>query len=62
MKPLLLAALLFSTLLSAAENLFIDKDECKRLIPEMEAHLEKHILKPWFPRSVDKERGGFIQD
>ncbi len=42
--------------------MFIDKDECKRLIPEMEAHLEKHILKPWFPRAVDKERGGFIQD
>lgn len=62
MKSLLLAGLLLSTLLSAAENLFIDKDECKRLIPEMEAHLEKHILKPWFPRAVDKERGGFIQD
>ncbi len=33
-----------------------------RLATEMEAHLNTHIVNPWFPRAVDKERGGFIQD
>ncbi|HLX64057.1 MAG TPA: AGE family epimerase/isomerase [Planctomycetota bacterium] len=58
-----LAALLLvslgSTILLGADY---STDEYKRLAGEFEAHLQKHILKPWFPRAVDKERGGFIQD
>jgi len=46
----------------AADAPTLSKADCARLASEMEAHLEKHILKPWYPRCVDKERGGFIQD
>ena len=62
MKALLLLTLFLPTFLPAAEHEFLDKARCLTLITEMEAHLETHILKPWYPRSVDKERGGFIQD
>jgi cellobiose epimerase len=33
-----------------------------RLVSEAEANLRKHVLAPWYPRAVDKQRGGFIQD
>ena len=40
----------------------IPKADYARLAVEMEAHLNTHIVNPWFPLAVDKERGGFIQD
>jgi mannobiose 2-epimerase len=33
-----------------------------RYAAEAEENLQQHVLKPWFPRSVDKARGGFLQD
>ncbi len=61
MKTLfVLCALLISAQLSAADA--PSKEDYNRLATELEAHLETHILNPWFPRAVDKERGGFIQD
>ncbi|MEI6232568.1 MAG: AGE family epimerase/isomerase [Planctomycetota bacterium] len=58
---LLLSALAFPTLFGA-DVPGLSKADCARLATEMEAHLDTHIIHPWYPRSVDKERGGFIQD
>jgi len=46
----------------AAEPNPLIAGDAKRLIAELEQNLQEHILKPWFPRCVDKARGGFIQD
>lgn len=32
-----------------------------RLAGEVEANLQRHVLAMWFPRAVDRERGGFYQ-
>jgi hypothetical protein len=56
------ALCLLPAILPAEELAPIPKEVYTRLATEMETHLDKHILKPWFPRAVDKERGGFIQD
>lgn len=58
-----LVVLLTPIFLTAADApVALSKSDCARLATEMEASLETHILKPWYPRSVDRERGGFIQD
>ena len=59
---LLIFTVLFCTVQRAEELAPIPKDAYNALAAQMEAHLEKHILKPWFPRAVDTQRGGFIQD
>ena len=59
---LLIFTVLFCTVQRAEELAPIPKDAYNTLAAQMEAHLEKHILKPWFPRAVDTQRGGFIQD
>src|SRR5262249_40864885 len=33
---------------------------CLRLAEIVESHLRSEVLKPWFPRCVDNDHGGFI--
>lgn len=35
--------------------------EYARLATEVETNLQRHVLSMWFPRAVDRERGGFHQ-
>ncbi len=37
-------------------------DACRQLADQMETHLREGVLKMWFPRCVDRERGGFHAD
>jgi N-acyl-D-glucosamine 2-epimerase len=38
------------------------KDDYERLAMEMETTLQRDVLDVWFPRSVDKEKGGFYSN
>ena len=43
-------------------NTMPTQDLYQKLAAEMEATLEEHVLDVWFPRSVDKEKGGFYSN
>jgi cellobiose epimerase len=32
------------------------------LVTELESALERHVIDPWFPRSLDRQHGGFLCD
>jgi mannobiose 2-epimerase len=58
-------ALLVLAIAATAENpsgSAPDKAIYSRLAEEMEANLQTHILKPWYPQAVDSTHGGFIQN
>jgi mannobiose 2-epimerase len=38
------------------------KPDYQKLAAEMEQTLERHVLAVWFPRSVDKDTGGFYSN
>ena len=61
------AFILFSALLLMrpplhAEEATLSKEHCTRLAFQARCNFGEHVLGKWFPRSVDKGRGGFIQD
>jgi cellobiose epimerase len=39
----------------------VNGQERRALADDVEAALRRHVLSTWFPRSVDRERGGFLQ-
>jgi mannobiose 2-epimerase len=56
------AAVATATLASAGASAFLPPapaEARRKLADEMDAYLWKHVLKPRFPRCVDRERGGF---
>ncbi|MDF2440154.1 MAG: cellobiose epimerase [Abditibacteriota bacterium] len=50
-----------STLVTAAPAAAISAAEYERLAAEVETNLQRHVLAMWFPRAIDRERGGFHQ-
>lgn len=59
---LLLAVSLCAAVVSPACSQKPADLDFKKLADEMELHLERHILSPWYPRSVDKQHGGFVEN
>jgi cellobiose epimerase len=55
------ASLLLNSMAGNAKKL-PDSADYRRLAGEAEANLRKHVLAPWYPRAVDKQHGGFVQD
>src|SRR5437867_4686356 len=72
-KKCIQACLLFTIGITALASLFAqpqspstyampDQDTYLKLAAEMETTLQRDVLDVWFPRSVDKEAGGFYSD
>lgn len=64
-RQLLCCAALLSAIsisLFGGEAAGLSKADCKRVAEEARKNFDEHVLKKWFPRAIDKERGGFIQD
>src|SRR6478672_6709282 len=46
----------------ASQSRMPNKDLYQKLAAEMETTLHKDVLDVWFPRSIDKENGGFYSN
>lgn len=59
---MVLLVLAFACVGEAAPPPPVEAKEYLRLSGEVEANLRQHILAKWFPKAVDRERGGFYQN